>query len=133
MIPFMLVIIILFLSLLFYYIKRVYFTLHGPIPGIPPQFLFGNLLQTGVIGKNIPFHLIFLDLKAKFGDIFQYWLGATRIIVVNRLEDVQHIYSHRNIYDQADIFTEKISLVNPYSTLCLKGLNTIFFSRLNDL
>ena len=121
-----LVVVILFLALLCYYIKRVYFTLHGPIPGLSPQFLVGNLLQTGVIGKNIPLNLVFLDLKAKFGDIFQYWLGSTRIIVVGRLEDVQHIYSHRHIYDQGDIFTKKISLVNPYAILCLKGLNIIF-------
>jgi hypothetical protein len=106
---------------LYYYIKRTYFTLHGPIPGIPPQFIFGNLLQTGVIRENIPFNLIFLDLKGKFGDIFQYWLGPTRIVVVNRLEDVQHIFGHKYIYDQGDIFTKTISLVNPYAMLCMTG------------
>ncbi len=115
------VVVVVFLCVLYYYIKRVYFTLYGPIPGLPPQFLLGNLLQTGVIGKNVPFNLIFLDLKTKFGDIFQYWLGPSRIVVVNRLEDVQHIFNHRNIYDQGDIFTDKISLVNPYAILCLKG------------
>ncbi|CAF0901234.1 unnamed protein product [Adineta steineri] len=92
------------------------------MPGLPPQFLVGNLLQTGVIGKDIPINLIFLDLKAKFGDIFQYWLGPTRIIVVSRLEDVQYIYSRRHIYDQGDIFIDKIILVNPYAGLCMKGI-----------
>jgi hypothetical protein len=124
MVLFTLVVILLFLTVLYYYIKRVYFTLHGPIPGIPPQFIFGNLLQTGGIRQNIAFNLIFLDLKAKFGDIFQYWFGFMRIIVVNRLEDVQHIFDHRHIYDQGDIFTDKISLINPYAILCLRGLNT---------
>ncbi|CAF1054011.1 unnamed protein product [Adineta steineri] len=121
MVLFTLFIITIFLLLLCYYIKRIYFTLYGSIPGLPPQFLVGNLLETGVIGKNIPINLIFLDLKAKFGDIFQYWLGPTRIIVVSRLEDVQYIYSHRHIYDQGDIFIDKISLVNPYAGLCMKG------------
>lgn len=125
---FTLVIVLVFLTVLYYYIKRVYFTLYGPIPGIPPQFLFGNLLQTGVIRENIPFNLIFLDLKTKFGDIFQYWLGSTRIILVNRLEDVQHIFNHRYIYDQGDIFIDKISLINPYAMLCMRGLNNSIFS-----
>jgi hypothetical protein len=123
-----LVIALVFLTVLYYYIKRVYFTLYGPIPGIPPQFLFGNLLQTGVIRENIPFNLIFLDLKTKFGDIFQYWIGSTRIILVNRLEDVQHIFNHRYIYDQGDIFIDKISLINPYAMLCMRGLNNSIFS-----
>jgi hypothetical protein len=127
MILFTLVILLLFLTVLCYYIKRAYFTLHGPIPGIPPQFLFGNLLQTGVIRQNVPFNLIFLDLKEKFGDIFQYWLGPTRLILVNRLEDVQHIFGHRQIYDQGDIFRDKFSLVNPYAIPCMTGLN-IFIS-----
>ena len=121
------VVVAIFLTVLWYYIKRVYFTLHGPLPGLPPQFLFGNLLQTGFIWYNVPFNLIFLDLKANFGDIFQYWLAGTRIIVVSRLEDVQHIFGHRYIYDQADIFTEKLSLINSDTLFCMKGLNTLFF------
>ena len=120
-----LAVVVLFLTILYYYIKRVYFTLTGPIPGLPPQFLLGNLLQTGAIGKNIPFNVILLDFKTKFGDIFQYWLGSSRIIVVSRLEDVQHIFSQRHIYEQGDIFIDKISLVNPYTILCMRGLNII--------
>jgi hypothetical protein len=123
MVSLTLVVVLLFLTVLYYYIKRVYFTLHGPIPGLPPQFFFGNLLQTGVIRQNVPFNLVFLDLKAKFGDIFQYWLGPTRIVVVNRLEDVQHVFAHRHIYDQGELYTGKASLVNPYGILSLTGLN----------
>jgi hypothetical protein len=81
-----LIVVVLFLIVLYYYVKRIYFTLRGPIPGIPPQFILGNLLQTGAIGSNVAFNIIFLDLKSKFGDIFQYWLGPTRVIVVSRLE-----------------------------------------------
>jgi hypothetical protein len=115
------VVVVLFLTVLYYYIKRVYFTLHGPIPGLPPQFFFGNLLQTGVIGENVSSNLVFLDLKKKFGDIFQYWVGPTRIFVVSCLEDVEHIFGHRYIYDQGEIYTDKISLANPYSMLSMKG------------
>ncbi|CAF2130873.1 unnamed protein product [Rotaria magnacalcarata] len=106
---------------LYIYVKRVFFTLYGPIPGLKPQFLVGNLLQTGIIGQNAPMNIVFLKLKVKFGDIFQFWLGPTRIIVVNCLEDAQHIFTHRQIYDQGDIFVEKLGLVNPNAVLCLRG------------
>lgn len=121
MLAFSLTLVVLLVTVVCYYIKRLYFTLIGPIPGLPPQFLVGNLLQTGVLGQNLPMNVVFLKLKAQFGDIFQFWLGSTRIIVVSSLEDVQHIFSHRQIYDQGDIFVDKISLVNPNAMLCMRG------------
>ena len=122
------VIILIFVTVLYYYLKRKYFTLYGSIPGIPPQFLFGNLIQTGLIGRDVAFNVIFLDLKAKFGDIFQYWLGPSRVVAVNRLEDVEHIFANRHIYDQGELFTDKIGLVTPYAMLSLKGsISFLFF------
>lgn len=122
------VVALLFLSISCYYFKRRYFTLIDPLPGIKPQFLFGNLLQTGALKKDVAFPLIFLELKTKFGDVFQYWLGPSRIVVVNRLEDIEHIFANRHIYDQADLFTEKIGIVNRYAILSLKGWRTSSFS-----
>ena len=113
--------IVLFLTILYYYVKSVYFTLRGPIPGIPPQFLFGNLLQTGIIWGDDSLSNVLLELKRKFGDVFQYWFTYTRVIVVSSLEDIQHIFTHRNIYDQGDIFIEKLSIVNPSEVAALKG------------
>jgi hypothetical protein len=115
-------IVIIFITLLYYYLKTVYFTLRGPIPGIPPQFFFGNLLYFGLFSRN-PTSMpdIMLQLREKFGDIFQVWIGSMHIIVINCLEDAQHIFSHRHIYDQGDIFTEKFKIINPNGIICLKG------------
>ena len=121
MLAFTLTLIVLLVTVVCYYIKRIYFTLTGSIPGLSPQFLVGNLLQTGILGQNVPMNVVFLKLKAQFGDIFQFWLGSTRIIVVSSLEDIQHIFSHRQIYDQGAIFVDKISLVNPNAMLCMRG------------
>ncbi|CAF2551645.1 unnamed protein product [Rotaria sp. Silwood2] len=104
-----------------YYIKYVYFTLHRAIAGLAPGFLFGNMLQTGILGQDVPMNTVFLQFKAKFGDVYQFWLGPTRIVVVSRLEDVQHIFAHRHVYDQGDIFAEKFGLVNPNGIIALKG------------
>lgn len=121
MLSFTVVIVVLFITILYYYIKYVYFTLRGPIPGIPPQIFFGNSLQTGIIGRDEILLRVCLKLKTKLGDTFQFWYGFTHFIVVCSLEDVQHIYANRHIYDQADIFTKKFTLVNPNEILCLKG------------
>ena len=67
------VIVVLFIIILYHYVKYVYFTLRGPIPGIPPQFPFGNLLQTGIILGDESLANVLLNLKIKFGDVFQYW------------------------------------------------------------
>jgi hypothetical protein len=114
-------ILVLFTTVLYFYVKRVYFTLRGPVPGLPPQFLVGNLLQTGLLQGDVCSNIVFLQLKAKFGDIFQFWVASTRIIVVSCLEDVQHIFAHRHVYDQGDIFVEKINLLHPNAIVGLKG------------
>ncbi|CAF2409425.1 unnamed protein product [Rotaria sp. Silwood2] len=117
-----LAIIFLFLTVVYFYLKSVYFTLHGPIPGIPPQFLFGNLLQTGILSrKPVSLPDVILQLRAKFGDVYQFWFGSMRLIMINCLEDAQYIFSHRHIYDQGDLFTENMKLINPNGIICLKG------------
>jgi hypothetical protein len=115
------VIVVLFITVLYYYVKYVHFTLRGPIPGIPPQFLFGNLLQTGMIWRGEVISNVCLKLKIQFGDVFQYWFSSTRIIVASSLEDVQHIYANRHIYDQADALAKNLSLVDSSEIICLKG------------
>lgn len=115
------IITLLFLFTVYIYFKRRYFTLHGPLSGIPPQLLFGNLWQTGVIGRDESLPGVFRRLQDKFGDVFQFWLGPTRIVVVNRLEDVQYMFAHRHKYEQGEIFGEKMSLIIPNAIVCLTG------------
>lgn len=115
-------VIILFITISYYYFKNVYFTLRGPIPGIPPQFFFGNLLQTGLFSrKTVSIADVILQMKERFGDVYQIWIGSMHLIIINSLEDAQHIFSHRNIYDQGDIFTEKFKLIHPNGIICLTG------------
>jgi hypothetical protein len=79
--------------LLVVYTKIKYFTLRGPLPGLSPHFFFGNVLQSGILTDNLSFHQVFSAFKNRFGDIFQFWLGPWRIIVVSSITDVQHIYA----------------------------------------
>jgi hypothetical protein len=113
--------VVLFSLILYYYVKYAYFSFDGPLPGIPPQILFGNVLQTGILGRGETLPTVFRQLQAKFGDVFQFWLGPTRVIVVSGLEDVQHIFAHRHVYDQGGSFINKYSIINPNALICLTG------------
>jgi len=114
-----------FIVLLFFYLKFKYFTLRGPLPGIPPHFLFGNLIQIGVF-RDEPFPDIYKNLKKRFGDHFQVWFGPWRFVVVSNIADVQHIFTHRNIYDQGDVFCEQFSVMLPDGLICIKGYYPLF-------
>jgi hypothetical protein len=83
--------------ILLYYVKYTYYSL----PGMSPQVLFGNLLQTGILWRDKTLPTVCQQFQSKFGDVFQFWLGSVCIIVVCSLDNVQHIFAHRHIYDQS--------------------------------
>jgi len=116
---FLYIFVVVFLGLL--YTKLRYFTLRGPIPGISPQFLVGNLHQTGLLFRNASIPLTLERLKHRFGDIFQFWLGPSRLIVLSGLEDIQHVFSNRHVYDQGDLFVHKFGLLFPDGLICTRG------------
>lgn len=93
------------LTVLIVYLKRKYFTISGSIPGKSPHFFFGNLLQTGLIsGRYIG--EIAREFQVQYGDTFQFWAGPFRMIFVCNPEDVQHVFTHRQIYEQGDLELE---------------------------
>ena len=108
-----------------FYLREKYFIFHGPIPGLSPQFIFGNLLQSGFFSGICAPHILF-SFKKRFGDTFQFWFGPSRFVIVNNVADVEHIFTHRNIYDQGDIFIEKFSVTYSQSLISTKGLFSWF-------
>ena len=107
--------------LLVVYIKIRHFTLHGPIPGKQPYFFFGNLIDTGILLRGVSLPQALAEYKTQFGDIFQFWLGSSRLVVVGNVNDVQHIFNNRNIYDQGKVFIEKASVLLSNGLLCVRG------------
>ena len=103
------VLLIASIVLLYLYVKIRYFTLRGPIPGLSPYTLFGNLIQG------------LLRFKKRFGDVFQFWLGSLHVIIVANINDVQHIFNHRNIYEHGDMFVQRTSVLFPDGLICLRG------------
>ncbi len=121
-----LILIVITTVLLIFYVKEKYYRFDGRIPGLSPQFLFGNLVQSGLFnGKSPPD--ILLTFKKRFGDIFQFWFGPSRFIIISNIVDVEHIFTHRNIYDQGDIFIEKFSISYSESLISTKGLSLFWY------
>lgn len=117
----LLVIVGLCALLLFYCVKLTRTTPSECLPGLPPQFLVGNLLQAGLIWPGKPMCLVLQDFQRKFGDLFQFWVGSVRLIVVSGHEDVHHIFAHRHVYEQGGVFLDKYRLINPDALICLTG------------
>src|ERR1700759_2284617 len=107
------ILILFIIILLIFYLKRKYFTLYGPIPGLSPQFLFGNIIQTGMLFQGLSLAQASAKLKKQFGDVFQFWIGYTRFIGVSNTNDVQYIFNHRHIYDHSDILFDNFTVLFP--------------------
>jgi hypothetical protein len=116
-----LAIIVFALLLIYWYIKLKYFTLYGPLPGLAPEFFYGNMRQTGISTGNVPKEKVHLDMKRRFGDIYQFWMGFDRFIIVSNADDIQHIFNHRHIYEQGDGHIEKFNLLFQDSLICIIG------------
>ncbi|CAF1426579.1 unnamed protein product, partial [Didymodactylos carnosus] len=72
--------------------------------------------------KGVTFSEAYVACKRRFGNVFQFWLGVTRVIVISGSGDVKHIFTHRHIYDQGDAFTRVFSILIPNVTISLKDL-----------
>ena len=108
-------------TLIVCYLKLKHFTIRGSLPAVPPQFLFGNLLQSGLLFRGKTLAEVFLEYKARFGDIFQFYIASTRILIVSNADDVQHIFTHRNIYDQSDVNIQLFGSFAPSGMVCNRG------------
>ncbi|CAF4286502.1 unnamed protein product, partial [Adineta steineri] len=118
----MFVFLVIFFAILWLiYIKLKCFTLRGPVPGQPPHFFFGNLIQSGLLFGSKPISEVYISYKERFGDIYLFWVGFTRYTIVHNIDDVQYIFNNRNKYDQGSIFLEKVSILVPDSIICNIG------------
>jgi hypothetical protein len=112
--------IIVFITILFVYLKLKYFTLYGPIPGKAPHFLFGNLIHTGQLyGRYIGDGLA--EFQEEYGDTFQVWFGLLHLICVCNPEDVQYVFTHRHIYEQGDLHVNQHRLTFKDAIICNIG------------
>lgn len=113
--------VLVLVTTIFIYIKLKFFTLRGPIPGQPPRFLLGNLLEMGQFhGKYVG--EAFKEYQNRYGDTFQVQLGLLHLICVCHPDDVQHIFTHRHIYEQSRLHVDQHRLVLNDALICTKGM-----------
>jgi hypothetical protein len=113
--------VVILIIILFVYTKLKYFTLYGPIPGKPPHFLFGNLLQTGILrGRYIGDAL--KQFQDEYGDTFHIYFGLLHLICVCHPEDVQHVFTHRHIYEQGGLHASQYRIALNDALICNIGM-----------
>ncbi|CAF1386656.1 unnamed protein product [Didymodactylos carnosus] len=94
--------------------------LKGPVPGLQPQFFFGNLLQTGILSGK-PLFQVWSAFQQKYGDVFQWYFGQQRVLLFNRIEHAQYILGNRQLYDLSVLTEKTFGLLFPRSLLAIKG------------
>lgn len=67
------------------------------------------------------FHEAIHSMEKKYGDIFCFRVFFNRIIIISRIDYIEHILSKRQIYDISQITTRNFSLLFPDGLLSLKG------------
>ncbi|CAF1486220.1 unnamed protein product [Adineta ricciae] len=91
------------------------------LSGLKPQWLIGNLKNTGVSTGEVALHEVFAKLKENFGDAYLFWLGPYPSIILSRIEYVQHVLTDRHTYDQATSTTSSFGILFPSGLIALRG------------
>jgi cytochrome P450 len=113
------VLLVMFFTYLF---RHYYFTSQNTvIPGLRPQFLFGNLLQTNVLHGEA-FISVWSKFQKQYGDIFTfYWFFGERSIILNKVEHVEIIYRNRNLYDMSEYVGSIFGFFTKSGLPCIQG------------
>jgi len=81
----------------------------------------GNLPEFDQLFSGLAVPQTLLRFRKRSGDFFQFWLRSKHVIVIGNINDVQHIFRNRHIYDRGALFTEKGSLIVPNALISAKG------------
>ena len=111
-----------------YLLRRYYFNSQNNasgndsvIPGLRPQFFFGNLLQTNILHGEA-FVNVWSKFQKQYGDIFAfYWFFGERSIVFNKVEHVETIYRNRNLYDMSEFVGSIFRFFTKSGLICIRG------------
>ena len=91
------------------------------LPGPAPQWLLGNLRNTGITSGRVAFHEALANLKETYGDAYSFWMGPYEGVVLSRLEDVRHVFADRQTYDQSERTTSSFGVLFPTGLIALRG------------
>lgn len=75
----------------------------------------------GLIAYGKVFHEALHWMKEKYGEIISFQVLFRRVIIISRMDYVEHILSRRQIYELSGLTSDNFSLLFPYGILSLKG------------
>ena len=107
--------------ILFCHLFRHHSSSSQDIPGLRPQFFFGNLLQTNVL-RGEAFVNVWSRFQLLYGDIFTFdWLLNERSVVFNKIEHVETIYKNRYIFDMSEFVGSIFLFFTKSGLICIKS------------
>ncbi|CAF4491952.1 unnamed protein product [Rotaria sp. Silwood2] len=112
---------VIFIILLYIYLKRSYSPSPDDLPGVKPHIFFGNLINSGILTGESVFHEVMLDYQRRFGDKFQFWFGSHRCLFFCRIDHAQTIFANRHTFEQSPLFLPNFDLFCPNGITMLTG------------
>ncbi|CAF1080174.1 unnamed protein product [Rotaria sordida] len=103
------------------YLKRWFSPSFDDPPGMKPQILVGNLINSGLLSGKQTFPEVLIDYQRRYSDKFMFWFGPHRCIVFCRPEHAQIIFTDRHNFEQSPLIMPYFDLLCPYGISLLTG------------
>jgi cytochrome P450 len=118
------VLLIVFLATAYWYLKWYYSAIskHAKkLPGLEPLWMSGNLKNSGISTGRVAPHEALAEFKEKYGDIYSFWYGSLRAVVISRIDHVRHVLKNREIYDQSTKTISTFGVLFPTGLFVVRG------------
>ena len=106
-------------------LRWTYYTLHGAVPGLSPEFLFGNLCSSvlSILVEKCSTRTFMAVRNYTNGSVMSFNSGWVHIIVMFfcRPEHLEEIYSDRHRFERGNIRTKTFGLIAENMLITLTG------------
>lgn len=109
------------ITLIYIYLKRRFILLGNGVPGMEPQIIVGNFLNSGLLSGKITFHEILYGHQRQYGDKFIFWFGSTPNFVFCLPQHAKEVFSDRQRFEQSPLFLPNFDLMCPANLTILTG------------
>ena len=119
-----LILVVVLIMGIYWFVKQFHISVENRIqalPGLRPEWLFGNLRNTGITSSRVAFHEALTNLKEKYGDAYSFWFGPHYGIILSRIELVRQVLADRQTYDQSYMVSNAFAVLCPTGLIALRG------------
>ena len=107
--------------LIYIQLKRRFISLSNGVPGMEPQILMGNLINSGLLFGKIAFHEIMQNHRRRYGDKSVFWFGSRPTFIFCLPEHAKAIFSDRQRFERSPLFLVNFDIICPANITVLTG------------